>query len=103
LRSRYCPTQDLLNAILGDLKQVLAVESRPCMRGNIDRAQRLPACRIEGLQCVSGSKPDLLTVKRDAMHMVDPWKGSILTDDLGDSGGCFRHVSSLVNRQKCGE
>jgi hypothetical protein len=27
---------DLLDAILGDLKQVLAVEGRPCMRGDID-------------------------------------------------------------------
>ena len=32
---------DLLDAILGDLKQVLAVEGRSGMRGDIDRAQRL--------------------------------------------------------------
>jgi len=38
---------DLLDAILGDLKQVLAVEGRSGMRGDIDRAHRLPACRIE--------------------------------------------------------
>src|SRR6202048_871273 len=59
---------DLLDAILGQLKQVLAVEGRPCMRGDIDRAQRLPALRIEGGQLVSGSKPDVLTVIRDSMH-----------------------------------
>ena len=29
---------DLLDAILGELKQVLAVERRACMRGDIDRA-----------------------------------------------------------------
>jgi hypothetical protein len=48
---------DLLDAILGELKQVLAVEGR--------------------------SKPDVPTVIRDSMHAVGTWKGSILTDDLG--------------------
>jgi len=74
---------DLLDAILGELKQVLAVEGRACMRGDIDRAQGLPARRIEGVQRVSGSKPDVLTVIRDSMHVVDTRKGSIFTDDLG--------------------
>ncbi len=50
---------DLLDAILGELKQVLAVEGRSCVRGDIDRAQRLPARGIEGVQLVSGSKPDV--------------------------------------------
>ena len=74
---------DLLDAILGDLKQVLAVEGRSCMRGDIDRAQRLPARRIEGVQLVSGSKPDVLTVIRDPMPRGRHRKGSILTDDFG--------------------
>jgi hypothetical protein len=74
---------DLLDAILGDLKQVLSVEGRSCMRGDINRAQRLPARRIEGVQGVSGSKPDSLTIIRDPMHAVDTRKGSILTDDFG--------------------
>jgi hypothetical protein len=70
-------------AILGDLKQVLlAVERRSCMCGDINRAHRLPARRIEGVQLVSSSKPDLLTVIRDPMHAVDTRKGSILTDDF---------------------
>src|SRR5208282_2655260 len=74
---------DLLDTILCDLKQVLAVEGRSCMRGDIDRVQRLPARRIEGVQLVPGSKPDLLTVIRDPTHVVDTRKGSILTDDFG--------------------
>jgi hypothetical protein len=74
---------DLLDAIAGDLKQVLTVEGRSCIRGDFDRAQRLPARRIEGDDLVSSSKPDLLTVIRDSMHVVDTRKGSILTDDLG--------------------
>ena len=74
---------DLLDAILGELKQVLAVEGRSCMRGGIDRAHRLSARRIEGVQLVAGRKPDVLTVKRNPIHLVDPGKGAILTDDFG--------------------
>jgi hypothetical protein len=67
---------DLLNAVLGELKQVLAVECRSCMRGDIDRAQRLPACRIEGREFVSSSKPDVLTVLRDSVYVLYTRKGS---------------------------
>ena len=74
---------DLLNAILGELEQVLPIEGRSRMRGDIDRTQHLPACRIEGDQPVSNGKPDVLTVIRDSMHAVDTRKGSILTDDFG--------------------
>src|SRR5579864_972999 len=74
---------DLLDAILGELKQVLAVEGRSRMRGDIDRAQRLPARRIDGDQLVSRGEPDVMTVIRDATHVVGTWKGSVLADDLG--------------------
>src|SRR4030095_3782282 len=75
---------DLLDAILGDLKQVPAVEGRSGLRaGDIDRAHHLPARRIEGVQLVAGRKPDVLTVKRNPMHLVDTRKGSILTEDFG--------------------
>src|SRR5260370_299953 len=73
---------DLLDAILGELKQMLAVEGRSRMRGNIDRAQYLPARGIERVDFVSGRKPDMLTVKRNPTHAVDPRKGSILTNDF---------------------
>jgi hypothetical protein len=62
---------------------VLTVEGRACVRGDIKRAQHLPTRRIEGVQLVSGSKPDMLTVKCDPMHMVDPRKGAVLTEDFG--------------------
>jgi hypothetical protein len=74
---------DLLDAISGELEQVPAVEGRSCIRGDVNRAQRLPARRIEGDQLVSGGKPDVLTVKRNPMHVVDTRKGSMLTEDLG--------------------
>jgi hypothetical protein len=72
-----------LDAILGELKQVLAVEGRSGMRGDLDRAHRLPARTIEGVQFVSGGKPDVPAVKRNPIHAVDTRKGSVLTEDLG--------------------
>jgi hypothetical protein len=51
---------DLLDAILGDLKEVPAVKGRSRVRGDVDRAQRLPARRVQGVQLVSGRKPNLL-------------------------------------------
>src|SRR6202790_2306858 len=86
---------DLLDAILGELKQVLAVEGGSCMRGDIDRAQRLPARRIEGVQLFSGGKPDVLTVKRNPTHLVDTRKGSIFTENFGCRSF---HASILVTR-----
>jgi hypothetical protein len=74
---------DLLDTTLGDLKQMVTVECRACICGDINRAQYLPACRIEGVQLVSGSKPDSLTIVRDAMHAVGTRKGSVLVDDFG--------------------
>jgi hypothetical protein len=53
------------------------------MRGDVDRAQRLAACWIEGIQFVSGRKPDSLTVMRHPMHVVDAPEGSIFADDFG--------------------
>src|SRR5262249_10698458 len=84
---------DLLDEIPGKLKQVPAVERRSCIRGDLNRAKRLPARRIEACHRVSGSKPDILTVIRDSVHVVDARKGSILTDDLGSRS---THASSLV-------
>src|ERR1700752_3886745 len=70
---------NLLDAIFSDLKQVLTVECRSCMRGDINRAQHLAAGRIEGVQLVSGSKPDLLTVVGDSMDAVGTGERAILT------------------------
>jgi len=72
-----------LDALPGDLKQVLAVERRACARGDVDRAHRLPAVRIESLQFVSGRKPNVPTVERNPMHVVETLKGSIFPEDFG--------------------
>src|SRR5882724_5823481 len=74
---------DLLDAILGELKQVLAVEGGSCVRSGIDRAQRLAAGRIEGVQLVSRRKPDVLTVVGNPIDAVGPGKRAIFTGDFG--------------------
>lgn len=61
---------DLLDVILDDLKQVLTVEGRSCMRGDIDRAHSFPAHRIEGVELGSRGYPNVLTVKGNAVHVV---------------------------------
>jgi hypothetical protein len=77
-----CLRIDLLNAILSDLKQMLAVESGSCICSNIDRVRRLSIFRIEGIQLVAGCKPNVLPVKRHAMHAVGAWKGAVLAEDF---------------------
>src|SRR5262249_22677324 len=62
---------------------MLPVESGACTRSDIDRADHLTVRRIEGVQLISGSKPDVLTVIRDSMDVIDTRKGTILTDDFG--------------------
>src|SRR5688500_4990386 len=74
---------DLLDAILGELKEVLAVERGSCMCGDIDRAHHSPGRGIERLQVVSRSEPDVVAVVRDSTHIGDTRKGPILTNDLG--------------------
>jgi hypothetical protein len=48
-----CSWIDLLDAILGELKQVLAVEGRARVCRDVDRANRFPVLWIEGVQRVS--------------------------------------------------
>src|SRR5262245_4797869 len=73
---------DLLNAILGDLIEVLAIERRSGVGGDVDRTHGLPARGIKGIQLVSGCKPDVPTIERDPMHVVDTRKGSIFAEDF---------------------
>src|ERR1041385_3393280 len=74
---------DLLDALFEQLKQMLAVEGRAGMRRHFDGARRRPGRRIEGVQSVARSEPDMVAVERDAVHMVDARKRAILADDFG--------------------
>src|SRR5262249_53956754 len=69
---------DLVDLVLGDLKQVLAVEGRSRMRGHFDAAQGLAALGIERDQPVACGKPDLLAVIGDAADAVDALEGTVL-------------------------
>jgi hypothetical protein len=53
------------------------------MRGDVDRARRLPCRRIEGVQLVSGGKPDVLTIERDPIYPIGTREGSIFTEYFG--------------------
>src|SRR5262245_3657751 len=59
-----------------ELEQVLAVEGRSRIRNDLDRAQCLSGRRVEGVEPLSSGKPDVLTVIRDSMHVVDTRQGS---------------------------
>jgi hypothetical protein len=72
-----------VDAILRDLEQMLTVEGGPCVRRDVDRAQGSAALGLQRLQFVPGGEPDLLAVVRDAPHLVDARKGSVLAHDFG--------------------
>ena len=62
---------NLLDLTLIELIQVLSVESRSSMRGNIDRVNGVPARRIECHELVVGSNPGVFAVKCDPIDTVD--------------------------------
>jgi hypothetical protein len=90
----------LLDAILGQLKQVRPIKGSSGVRCDLDRAQLLSARRIESVQLVSGREPNVLAVIRNSVHAVDPWKWSVLLDDFGCG---TMHASILVARKRGGE
>jgi hypothetical protein len=74
---------DLVDAVLGDLEQVLSVEGGSRMRRDGDRAHRPAAVRIEGVEPVAGREPDVPPVEGEPMHALDARKGPVYTDDFG--------------------
>ncbi len=83
---------------------MLAVEGGSRMSGGIYRRKHLTARGIEGVQLISGSKPDVLSVKRDSMHAVGTRKWTVLTDNFGRFRlTCPAHLSILVTREWRGE
>src|SRR5262249_48703475 len=74
---------DLLDAIVGDLKQMLAVECGAGARRDIERARNRAARRIERVQPLAGGEPDVPAVEREPVHVVDAREGSVLADDVG--------------------
>jgi hypothetical protein len=52
------------------------------MRGDVDRAHRVAACRVEGVQLVTGRKPGVSAVKGHAIDAVDAGKRAVFADDF---------------------
>jgi hypothetical protein len=57
------------------------------MRGDTDRSQHLPACRIEGVQLFSGRKPGVLTVRRDEVIRGPPLFSRQARGSVGEEHG----------------
>src|SRR6516164_660588 len=72
---------DLLDTIPGNLVQVSAIEGGSRVRGDIERAHRFPARRVDSVQRVAGRDPDIGAVIADTMHMRDVRKGAVFADD----------------------
>jgi hypothetical protein len=71
---------------------VLSVEGRPCVRGDVERADDLPGVWIEGVQPVAGGEPHPLPVEADAVHGRHASEGTVFAKNLG---GCIFHTGSL--------
>jgi hypothetical protein len=74
---------DFLDAILGDLKKMLAIKRGSRVRGNVDGACGISTRGIERIQLVPGREPDLLPVIGDSMHAVGASKGTVLAYNFG--------------------
>jgi hypothetical protein len=72
-----------MDPILGNLKKVLPIECSSRVRSDIKRALHLPTRRIERVQLVPRSEPDVLPVIRDTINSVGTREGAILADDFG--------------------
>ncbi|MNF72070.1 hypothetical protein D3C84_540360 [compost metagenome] len=76
------PGIDFVDAVFGDLEQVLAIKGSAGMGGNVNRAQHLAAVRVQRIDFAIAGKPDLLAIPRDAAHMIDFGKRAVFTNDF---------------------
>src|SRR5262245_65608788 len=67
---------DLVDARLGDLIEVLAVEGGAGVAGALERTGGLAACGIEGDQLRTGGGPNAAAVVGDAGHAVEIGRAS---------------------------
>ena len=82
---------DLLDAAVGDLEQVAAVERRAGLGLDRDRARQGAACGVQRPQRVAGREPDMPAVEGQAVHLVDAVEGAVFADDA--RGGCFHDAA----------
>ncbi|MNP61255.1 hypothetical protein D3C76_1564200 [compost metagenome] len=81
-----------MDAVVGDLEQMLAIERGAGMGSDIDRVQQLAAFRVQGVDFAVAGEPDLFAVPGDAAHMIDLGKRAIFTNDFSS---CVFHLAIL--------
>ncbi|WP_296892534.1 hypothetical protein [Thiobacillus sp.] len=74
---------DLVDACVGDLVEVRAVEGGAGVAGAIERMCELAAVGVEGDQPGSGGGPDAAAVVGDAVNVLGAGDGAVFTHDLG--------------------
>ena len=72
-----------MDAVLGDLIQVLPVKCRTGVSRHVDRANMLARFRVDGHQFVARGEPHLLTVVGNSVHAIAPRERAEFTDDIG--------------------
>ncbi len=80
-----------MNLVLGDLIEMVPIESGASVRGDVDRAHLLSAFRVQGMQLVAGGEPDVLPVESDAVYTRRIVEGAVFANDfrLGFLHGCI--------------
>ena len=105
---------NLPDASARELPQVTAVEGRPGVGGNVNRAHDGAAVGVEGVQAIAGSNPHLPAVEGHPRDVRDAGQWSIFAQDfdwlecldrglISQSGAWHLSVDELVRPQRGGE
>src|SRR5690349_8727760 len=74
---------DLVDLLLGDLEEMRPVERRPGVRGDLERAHRLPALRIERSHVVTCGEPHARSVVGHAADVLGALEWTVLSQHFG--------------------
>src|SRR5262249_39181161 len=77
---------DLVDALLGDLIEMRAVERGAGVGRDVDRGDGLAARRIERIHPRPSRIPNVLPIERHPRNILDARKRPILTNNLGIAG-----------------
>src|SRR4029077_8423373 len=92
---------DLVDARLGDLIKVPAIEGGAGVASAVERARGLAALGIEGDQLGPGGGPDPAAVVGDAVYAGGAGEGAILAHDLGRTRRCLGSVFACLVGYRC--
>src|SRR5687768_5048325 len=86
---------DLVDARLGDLVEIPAVEGAAGVAGALERARGLAALGIERDQLRTEGRPDPAAVVGDAVDLIG--EGAVLAHDLSRTHRCFVYVFACLS------